>query len=100
MEKQNGIYRDFIIHPGETLRDTIIDRQMSPKELSMRTGFPEKHINKVLHEKAGITLQFAKALECVFGVSAEFWMNLQTNYENEINNRPSAAVYPHDMRTA
>lgn len=83
-EKRNGMYRDFIIHPGETLRDLIDERQMNQKELAIRTGFSEKHVSEVINEKAGITPRFADALECVFGVSAEFWMNRQTDYEVEV----------------
>lgn len=80
----NGLSRELIIHPGETLRDILDDRGMSQKVLALRTGFSEKHISKVVNGSASITAPFANALENVFGVEAEFWMNLQSNYDIEL----------------
>ena len=40
MEKEQntiGLSRDFIIHPGETLAEVLEDREMSQKELAIRT---------------------------------------------------------------
>ena len=36
-----GLSRDFIIHPGETLAEVLEDREMSQKELAIRTGMTE-----------------------------------------------------------
>lgn len=80
----NGLSRDLIIHPGETLRELLDDRGMSQKGLALRSGFSEKHISKVINGGASITAPFATALENVFGVEAEFWMNLQSNYDIEL----------------
>lgn len=82
-EKLNGLSRELIFHPGETLREVLEDRGMTQKELAVRTGFSAKHISEVLGGLAPISVKFAAALECVFGVEAEFWMNLQTNYDIE-----------------
>lgn len=83
-EKLNGLSRELIIHPGETLRELLDDRGMSQKVLALRTGFSEKHISKVINGGASITAPFANALENVFNVEAEFWMNLQSNYDIEL----------------
>jgi HTH-type transcriptional regulator/antitoxin HigA len=79
-----GLSRDLIIHPGETLEEVINDRNMTQKELAIRTGMTEKHISTVIHGQKGISASFAKKLEYALGIEASFWMNLQANYDREI----------------
>ena len=80
----NGLSRELIFHPGDTLREMLEDRAMSQRELAIRTGFSEKHVSEVLNGIAPVSTKFASALELVFGVDAEFWLNLQNNYEIEL----------------
>lgn len=79
-----GLSREFIIHPGETLSEVIEDREMTQKELAIRTGVTEKHISTIIHGKKGISSSFAMKLEYALGIESNFWMNLQTNYEREL----------------
>ena len=81
--KTIGLSRDFIIHPGETLAEVLEDREMTQKELSIRTGMSEKHISTVINGQKNISSSFAKKLEYALGIETEFWMNLQANYERE-----------------
>ena len=37
-KRRSGLSREFIIHPGETLKEVLEDREMSQKELALRTG--------------------------------------------------------------
>lgn len=66
------------------MREVLEERRMTQSELAIRTGFSPKHISKILNGSAPISAKFASALELVFGVEAEFWMNLQTNYDIEL----------------
>ena len=84
MEKTNGLSLDFIIPPGETVKEVLEERNMSQEELAIRTGFSPKHVSEVVHGKKGISPAFAKALEYVFGMPASFWINLQGIYDREI----------------
>lgn len=79
-----GLSRDFIIHPGETLAEILEDRGMSQKELAIRTGVTEKHVSTVINGQKNISTSFAKKLEYALGIEAEFWINLQKNYEREL----------------
>ncbi|MFL8713049.1 ImmA/IrrE family metallo-endopeptidase [Clostridioides sp. GD02377] len=83
-QNMNGLSRDLIIHPGETLAEILSDKNMTQKELSIRTGFTEKHISTIIKGTRGISVSFAKKLEYVLGIDATFWNNLQSNYEEEI----------------
>ena len=50
----SGLSREYIIHPGETLAEVIEDRNMTQRELAIRTGMTEKHISTVIHGQKGI----------------------------------------------
>lgn len=82
--KYTGLSRDMIIHPGETIAELLEDRDMTQKELAIRTGVTPKHISKVVNGQANITAAFAKKLEYAFEISADFWLNLQANYDREL----------------
>lgn len=84
MEKMNGLSLDFIIHPGETIREVLEEKQMNQEELAIRTGFSPKHVSEVVNGKKGISPSFAKSLEYVFGIPASFWINLQGIYDKEL----------------
>lgn len=80
----SGLSIDMIIHPGETLRDVLEDREMSQQELALRAGVSAKHVSTVLNGEKSISVTFAKQLEYALGIEAEFWINLQTNYDKEM----------------
>ncbi len=80
----NGVSLEFIIHPGETLKELIEDREMSQKELAVRTGNSPKHISDVVNCLKPISVDFAKKLEYALTIDASFWINLQANYAKEM----------------
>lgn len=83
-QKIIGLFPDLIIHPGETLTEILEDRDMSQKELAIRTGMTEKHISTVVKGQKNISVAFAKKLEYALGIDASFWINLQANYDREL----------------
>ena len=72
---------DFAVHPGETLREELEVANISQVELMQRTGISEKHISQIINGEASITPDTAIKLERSLGVPAEFWANLQKNYD-------------------
>lgn len=83
-QKIIGLSLDLIIHPGETLTEILEDRNMSQKELAIRTGMTEKHISTIVKGQKNISVAFAKKLEYALGIDASFWINLQANYDREL----------------
>jgi HTH-type transcriptional regulator / antitoxin HigA len=83
-ENTIGLSHDYIIHPGETLMDVLEERNMTQKELAIRSGVSEKHISTVISGQKNISAEFAKKLEYALGIDAIFWMNLQSNYDKDI----------------
>lgn len=84
VEKMNGLSLNFIIHPGETIKEVLEEKQMTQEELAIRTGFSPKHVSEVVNGKKGISPSFAKSLEYVFGIPTSFWINLQGIYDKEM----------------
>ena len=62
-QKINGLSRDFIIHPGETIAEVLDEKNMSQKELAIRCAYSEKHISTVISGQKNISPDFAKKLE-------------------------------------
>ena len=51
---------DMIIHPGETLKEVMEDRNISTESLAQSTGFTQDYINAVLNCKENIPAEFAR----------------------------------------
>ena len=80
----NDLSLDFIIHPGDTIKEILEEIKINQSELAIRTGFSAKHINEVINGKKDISPSFAKSLEYALGTPASFWINLQGIYDREI----------------
>lgn len=83
-KSRNGLSREFIIHPGETLKEVLEERGMTQRELAVRTDVTETHISYIVNCQKDISISFAKKLEYALGVDASFWINLQGNYDKEL----------------
>ncbi|MGB4393385.1 MAG: helix-turn-helix domain-containing protein, partial [Tepidanaerobacteraceae bacterium] len=62
VKNTNGLSREFIIHPGETLKEILEDRGMSQKELALRTGVTEAHVSSIVNCQKAISVSYAKKL--------------------------------------
>lgn len=83
-EKTTGYYHEFIIPPGETLKEILDDRGMTQKDLAARTGVSEKHISQIIKDGKPITHKFAKRLEYALSIDASFWDNLESLYRQKM----------------
>ena len=65
-------------HPGEMLLEEFLKPLgMSQTELATKIGVSYPRINELIHGKRGITPDTALRLEQLFGMEAQFWLNLQ-----------------------
>lgn len=69
------------VHPGEVLADELVEMGISASELARQIGVPANRITQILQGRRSITGDTALRLGHWFGMSAEFWMNLQTGFE-------------------
>ena len=73
------------IHPGEILMEDFIEALgITQHKLAVSIGVPPRRINEIVHGKRGITADTAIRLARYFGTSERFWLNLQTQYELDV----------------
>jgi addiction module HigA family antidote len=72
------------IHPGEILGDELEEIGMSAKSLADVIEVPPNRLYQVLARKRNITADTALRLSRYLGMSADFWMNLQSAYELDL----------------
>jgi len=77
--------------PGETLDELLSEAGMTQVDLAARVGLSPKTVNGIIHGTEPIAPRTALALESVFGLSAGFWIRLESAY------RESQARQARDM---
>lgn len=66
------------------MEDFIKGFGITQHRLAVSIGVPPRRINEIVHGKRAITADTALRLGQYFSVPAQFWLNLQTQYELEI----------------
>ena len=70
------------VHPGEILNEEFLKpMNLSQNALARGLGVPPRRINEIVHGKRRVTADTALRLARFFGMSAEFWLGLQMDYE-------------------
>jgi addiction module HigA family antidote len=70
------------IYPGEILREDFLEPMgISINQLSRDLSVPPNRISEIVNGKRAITADTALRLQRYFGVEAQFWLNLQTEYD-------------------
>jgi antitoxin HigA-1 len=69
-------------HPGEMLKEEFLEpMQISQRDLANAIHVPYQKINELVNSKQGVTPSIALRLAKFFGVSADFWLNLQVRWD-------------------
>ncbi len=69
-------------HPGEMLlQEFPKPLGMSQTELAVKIGVSYPRINELIRGKRGVTPDTALRLERLFGMEAQFWLNLQLAWD-------------------
>jgi addiction module HigA family antidote len=72
------------IHPGEILLEEYLKpMQISQYRLAKEIHVDPRRINEIIHSKRAISADTALRLGMFFGMTAEFWLNLQSHYDLE-----------------
>jgi addiction module HigA family antidote len=69
------------VHPGEVLQDELEEVGLTQSALAYHIGVLPKTINEICRGKRGISAEMAMKLSKALGGSAQFWLNLQNNWE-------------------
>ena len=75
------------IHPGEVLADELEETGLSARKLADVIDVPANRLYQILAGKRSMTADTALRLGQYFGMSAGFWMNLQSAYELDLARR-------------
>lgn len=69
------------IHPGEILKEDLADIGISAAELARDLHVPPNRITRIINGQQSITADTALRLAHWFGTGAQYWLNLQRNYD-------------------
>ena len=73
------------IHPGEVLLEEFLEPLgISQYRLAKDTSVSARRINEIVHGTRSITADTALRLGRYFATSAQFWLNLQTHFDLEV----------------
>lgn len=73
------------IHPGEILKEEFLDEMgITQYKLAKDINVPARRINEIVHQKRAISADTALRLGRYFGMSPQFWINLQSHYDLEV----------------
>ena len=73
------------IHPGEILMEEFLKPiGISQYRLAKDISVPPRRINEIVHGRRSITADTALRFGRFFGMSPQFWLNLQTRYDLEV----------------
>ena len=69
-------------HPGEMLRDEfLVPLKITQSELAARLGVSFPRLNEIVRGERGVTPDTALRLARVVGMSADFWLGLQQDWD-------------------
>ena len=88
------------IHPGEILLDEFLKPlNISQYRLAKDIGVPPRRINEIVQRKRSITANTALRLGRFFNISPQFWINLQSRFDLEVESDKMAKLLDLEVRT-
>lgn len=73
--------RDYAVSVGTVLADDMQAMRLSQTALAAKIGIPKSVINEIIKGKRKMSQDVAIRLEPVFGVPAQYWLNIQNEYD-------------------
>ena len=92
----NTMTSSMLIHPGEMIKDEIIARGMTQKDLAQQMGVSYTVFNEILNGKRPVTTEYALLLEAALGTNASIWIGLQADYNMQKKREPPT-IFQRDL---
>ncbi len=70
-----------LLHPGEVLEEELEARNLKKSVFAMELKIYPSHFSNILKGKRDINAAIALKLEKALDISAEFWIQLQAEYD-------------------
>jgi addiction module HigA family antidote len=80
-----------VVHPGRLLKRELTVRKLSANRLSLDIGVPSGRVTDILNGRRSITADTAVRLGRYFGNGAQFWLDLQGQYDIGVVEREKGA---------
>ena len=87
-------------HPGRLLKRELTSRSLSANRLVLDIGVPSGRITDTLNGRRSVTADTAVRLGRYFGNSAQFWLDLQSQYDIAMIKRERGAEITRRVRPA
>jgi antitoxin HigA-1 len=87
-------------HPGNLLRRELKARELSANRLALDLGVPSGRVTDILNGRRSITADTAVRLGRYFGNRAQFWLDLQSQYDIAVIEREHGAEISSRVRPA
>ena len=88
------------VHPGRTLAAELAARKMSANTLALKLRVPANRLSDIVRGQRAISAETALRLGRYFGTGAEFWVNLQANYDLARARREFGAIVEREVEAA
>ena len=89
-----------VVHPGRFLNREMDARKLSANRLSLDIDVPSGRLTGILNFRRAITADTAIRLGRYFGNSAQFWLDLQGQYDIGVVEREKGAEIARRVRPA
>jgi addiction module HigA family antidote len=89
-----------IAHPGRLLKRELVARELSANRLALDVGVPSGRITDIINGRRAITADTAVRLGRYFGNGAQFWLDLQGQYDIALVERQSGKEIARRVRPA
>ena len=88
------------VHPGLTIAAELKARDITAHRAALMMRVPPNRLGLILAGRLGITADTALRLARFFGTSAQFWMNLQSQYDLAVAEREHAIKIAAEVEAA
>lgn len=80
----NSYRPESFTHPGTTLKELMVEHNCNSTVLSKKLNITETELNNILDGNSQVTVAIAFALEDIFKVSSQYWLNYQQMFNKYI----------------
>ncbi|HEY4774013.1 MAG TPA: HigA family addiction module antitoxin [Xanthobacteraceae bacterium] len=89
-----------VVHPGRLLKRELAARRLSANRLALDLGVPSGRITDILNGRRSISADTAVRLSRYFGNRAQFWLDLQGQYDIAVIERERGPEIARRVRPA
>jgi addiction module HigA family antidote len=83
-KEDNELRTPIAFHPGELLLEEVEERKLKKMDFAKSIGLLPGNLSELFKGKRNINARLAVKLETVLGISAEYWLGLQSKYDLSI----------------